>query len=52
MKNKTRRRFLQESIGLGAAGGALLAAGPGATSAASYSRVLGANDRIRVALIG
>lgn len=36
-------------LGLGAAGTALLAR---AASAAAYSRVLGANDRIRVALIG
>ncbi|MCI0625728.1 MAG: Gfo/Idh/MocA family oxidoreductase [Acidobacteria bacterium] len=49
MKDKARRKFLKQSIGLGAAGAALLAR---PISAAAYSRVLGANDRIRVALIG
>src|SRR5262245_1578598 len=48
MKDKARRQFLKQSIGLGA-GTALLTR---ATSAAAYSRVLGANDRIRIALIG
>ena len=52
MKNKTRREFLERSISLGAAGTALFAARPTAATAASYSRVLGANDQIRVALIG
>ena len=49
MKDKARRKFLKQSIGLGAAGTALLAR---PMSAATYSRVLGANDRIRVGLIG
>jgi predicted dehydrogenase len=52
MKNKTRREFLEQSISLGTAGAALFAARAEAATAASYSRVLGANDRIRVALIG
>ena len=52
MKNKTRREFLEQSMSLGTAGAALFAAQPEAANAASYSRVLGANDRIRVALIG
>ena len=49
MKDKARRKFLKQSIGLGAAGTALLAR---PMSAAAYARVLGSNDRIRVALIG
>ena len=49
MKDKTRRKFIKQSIGLGAAGSALLAR---PMSAAAYSRVLGSNDRIRVALVG
>jgi predicted dehydrogenase len=52
MKDKTRREFLEQSISLGAAGATLFAARPTAATAASYSRVLGANERIRVALIG
>jgi predicted dehydrogenase len=52
MKNKGRRKFLKQSISLGAAGSAFLAARPPVATAASYSRVLGANDRIRAALIG
>src|SRR5262245_41318500 len=49
MKDKARRKFLKQSIGFGAAGTALLAH---PMSAAAYSRVLGSNDRIRVALVG
>ncbi len=49
MKDKARRKFLKQSIGFGAAGSALLAR---PLSAAAFSRVLGANDRIRFALIG
>ncbi len=49
MKDKARRKFLKQSIGLGAAGTALLAR---PMTAAAYSRVLGSNDRIRVALVG
>lgn len=55
MKLKNRRRFLQESIGLGvaASGFALLRPKTSlAQSAASNARVFGANDRIRVGLIG
>lgn len=49
MKDKGRRKFLKQSISLGAAGSTLLAR---PLSAAAYSRVLGASDRIRVALVG
>jgi len=49
MKDKARRKFLKQSIGLGAAGTALLAR---PMTAAAYARVLGSNDRIRVALVG
>lgn len=49
MKGKSRRRFLQDSIAAGA-GSALLAGGPPAAKAASLAA--GANDRIRIALIG
>src|SRR5205809_2025056 len=54
MKPKSRRKFLQDSISLSAAAStALLSASPlAARAAAANSRVLGANDRIRVALIG
>jgi predicted dehydrogenase len=54
MKSKSRRKFLQDSVSLSAvAGSALLNANAlTAGTAASSSRVLGANDRIRVALIG
>ena len=54
MKNKSRRKFLQESIALGtAAGSALIAAKPSrAQTSASTSKIMGANDRIRVAQIG
>lgn len=46
---KTRRKFVQESIGISAAS---LLASRVTTNAASYSQTLGANDRIRVGLIG
>ena len=49
MNDKTRRKFIKQSISLGAASSALLAQ---PISAAAYSRVLGSNDRIRVALVG
>jgi len=49
MKPGNRRRFLKESIGFGATSAALL--GPTA-SAASADRVAGANERIRIGLIG
>src|SRR5438093_5774002 len=54
MKPKSRRKFLQDSVSLSAAAGsALLSANTlMAGTAASSARVLGANDRIRVALIG
>lgn len=54
MKSKSRRKFLQDSITIGtAASSALLAAGPVlARASSSASRVLGANDRIRIGLIG
>ena len=50
---RDRREFLRQGLGAGAAGTALLAARPlAAQAAASASQVAGANDRIRVALIG
>jgi predicted dehydrogenase len=54
MKAKSRRRFLQDSITAGtAAGSALLAGAPlAAQTAPADSKALGANDRIRIALIG
>ena len=54
MKSKSRRKFLQESVSLGAvAGSAFLSAQPlVAQTAASNSKILGANDRIRIGLIG
>ena len=53
MKSKSRRKFLQDSVGLGAvAGSALLAKPLTAQTAASASKVVGANDRIHMALIG
>jgi predicted dehydrogenase len=50
MKPGGRRRFLKDSIGFGATSAAVLAV-PGAR-AASAARVEGANDRIRIGLIG
>ncbi len=52
MSSESRRGFLKRTAGL--AGGAALAGGGSlaASSAASSSRVIGANDRIRVGLIG
>ncbi len=52
MKAKTRRRFLKESIAAGGAAAGLSVLNPKSTPAASSERILGANDRIRVALIG
>jgi predicted dehydrogenase len=49
MKKNSRRAFLKETMGAGAGAASLLA---GASSAASATRVLGTNDRIRVGLIG
>src|SRR2546425_8608664 len=46
----SRRKFLRDSIGLGAASAAALARP--SSSAASTDRVAGANDRIRIGLIG
>src|SRR5436309_7227803 len=46
----SRRRFLRDSIGLGAASAAALARP--SSSASSTDRVEGANDRIRIGLIG
>jgi predicted dehydrogenase len=51
MTPASRRKFLKDSVGLGAAGAALVAARP-AASAASSDQVEGANDHIRIALIG
>jgi predicted dehydrogenase len=52
MKSKSRRRFLKESIAAGGAAAGLSMLNSAPTSAASSARILGANDRIRVALIG
>src|SRR5437899_13108573 len=48
-KPASRRKFLRDSIGLGAASAAALAR---PSSAASTDQVAGANDRIRIGLIG
>lgn len=47
---KSRRKFLKESIVAGSAAAGLSVLN--STSAASSARILGANDRIRIALIG
>jgi predicted dehydrogenase len=52
MKTKSRRRFLKESIAAGSAAAGLSVLNSTSTRAASSARILGANDRIRVALIG
>jgi len=54
MKSKSRRKFLQDSIALGtAASSVLLAAKPlRAQTSASAAKIIGANDRIRIAQIG
>jgi predicted dehydrogenase len=50
---RDRRDFLKKSLGAGAAGSALFAARPAAAqAAASAAQVVGANDRVRIALIG
>ena len=49
-KPASRRKFLRDSIGLGAASAAALARP--SSSAASTDQVAGANDRIRIGLIG
>jgi hypothetical protein len=52
MKNRSRRRFLGESLA-GIAGAGIVAAGAPADAAArSQDRVAGANRRVRVGLIG
>ena len=52
MSSSSRRHFLRTSAGL-TAGAALAAAKPAAAAtAASAKRIMGANDRIRVGLIG
>jgi predicted dehydrogenase len=51
MQSKTRREFITNSIAAGAiAGGAVV--GTGSSKAMSYERILGANDRIGIGLIG
>ena len=52
MTTKSRRRFLKESIAAGSAAAGLSVLNSTSTSAASSARILGANDRIRIALIG
>jgi predicted dehydrogenase len=54
MKSKSRRKFIQQSVTAGAIAGAGLLGNPSALaqSAASVNKIAGANDRIRVGLIG
>ena len=55
MKTTSRRKFLKESIAAGSAAASLSLLNPKQTqaqNAASTGKVFGANDRIRVALIG
>jgi predicted dehydrogenase len=54
MKHKSRREFIKESIAVGAvAGSSVLGSGTAlGINAASQGRVLGANDRIRIGLVG
>jgi len=52
MKSKSRRKFLKESIAAGSAAAGLSVLNPTSSIAAPNARILGANDRIRVALIG
>jgi predicted dehydrogenase len=54
MKSKSRRKFIQQSITAGAVAGAGLLGSQttSAQSAASINKIAGANDRIRVGLIG
>ncbi|HEY3130940.1 MAG TPA: Gfo/Idh/MocA family oxidoreductase [Acidobacteriota bacterium] len=54
MKSRTRRRFLENSIGLAAAAAGLspLEAAPVTQTAGSKDRIAGANSRIRIGLIG
>ena len=51
MKPRTRRQFIRESLAAGAAAGTLVP-GSEVAAAASYDKVIGANDRIRIGLIG
>jgi ornithine cyclodeaminase/alanine dehydrogenase-like protein (mu-crystallin family) len=54
MKPRTRREFIRQSTGIAAAAG-ILGSNPGvsrAQSATSGDRIRGANDRIRVGVIG
>ncbi|MEW5976090.1 MAG: Gfo/Idh/MocA family oxidoreductase [Acidobacteriota bacterium] len=50
MQSKSRRKFIKEAIGAGA--GTAFLGGTSTLAASSAARVLGANDRIRVGLIG
>lgn len=53
MKSRSRRKFLEDSLGLGAVASTALHSDPlMAQTASSASKVIGANDRIHVALIG
>ncbi len=51
MKSKSRREFIRESVVAGAAAGTTML-GARAASAVSYEKILGANDRIRIGVIG
>jgi predicted dehydrogenase len=53
MKSRSRRQFIKDSLAVGAiAGSSLASPDVSASSASSYGRIVGANDRIRVGLIG
>jgi predicted dehydrogenase len=54
MKSRSRRKFIQQSVSAAAIGGAGLLGNQTASaqSAASINKIAGANDRIRVGLIG
>src|SRR5262245_21959227 len=52
MKTKSRRKFLQDSVSLSAAAGSAFLSANSLMAGPAPSRVLGANDRIRIALIG
>jgi predicted dehydrogenase len=51
MKPKSRREFMKASAAAGVAAGSALAGGS-VMSASSYASIIGANDRIRIGLIG
>src|SRR4030095_4263182 len=52
MKRRSRRQFLRESFAASAVAGASVIGSEGAGNTSPQARVIGANDRIRVGLIG